>query len=94
MNASSINVVYNDGTTHAVKLGPKDYVAFERQYQQPVTVLANEASVRVEYIYFLAWSALSRLGLESRIFDDFLNVVTDVALKEEAPLAGTPSSTS
>lgn len=92
--STSVTVAYEDGTAVTVHLGPKDYVAFERQYGVGVGVLAKEETVRVEYLYFLAWSALSRTGQEKRVFDDFLGAVIDVEANDSAPLDVTATPTS
>lgn len=81
-------VDYADGKTVEVTAGPKDFVAFERQYQQPVTVFGESKALHFEWLYYLAWSVLHRTGQEPAGFDEFLDRVADVEpINEETPAA-------
>jgi len=77
-----ITIVYTDGATHTVTVTPKDSVTFERYFNVPVTRIAEES--RMEYMYFLGWAPLTRLGIETRPFDDFLDHIKTIELNSEA----------
>lgn len=93
-----LKVTYSGGTrTVEVTALPKDYVAFERQYDQPMSVFSDdEVRTRIEWIYYLAWSPLHRTKQEPRAFDEFLGDVDeiDVLLDEEvvAPFPPAPTA--
>jgi hypothetical protein len=62
-----------DGVSQEVtpKLG--DLVRFERQYDVPASSLDDNA--RIEYVFYIAWLAMSRTGDYQGDFESFLDVV-------------------
>ena len=76
-------VTYEDGRQVEAVAGPKDFVAFERQYDKPVTVLAEKDGLHFEWIYYFAWSVLHRTGREPADFDAFLGAVGDVTIADD-----------
>ncbi len=66
-------IEYSDGRSVEAVAKPKDFVAFERQYDMPF----YEAT-RFEHICYLAWAPLHRGGQEARAFDEFMSDVDDV----------------
>lgn len=89
-------VTYRDGSVKEATTAPKDEVALERQYDVSIAQLTDSgpsgvmllSSMRVEHLYYLAWSALSRTSQEHRDFDSFLDVISDLDFgSEDEPAA-------
>ena len=72
-------VTYLDGRKVESTAGPKDLVAFERQYDKSIAGFADADGLRMEWIYYLAWSPLHREGREAGDFDSFLTAVDEVS---------------
>ena len=77
-----------DGVSQEVtpKLG--DLVRFERQYDVPASSLDDTA--RIEYVFYIAWLAMSRTGDYEGDFESFLDVVEvgeSVPLEPPTPLS-------
>lgn len=82
---------YTDGRKVVTTAAPKDYVAFERQYNLPMGVFSDDGvATRIEWIYYLAWSPLHRAKQEPRAFDEFLDDVLDVDVIVDGPVDATP----
>lgn len=79
----SFTVTYDDGRVVEAKAGPKDFVAFERQYGQSITKFSDDA--RMEWVYYLAWAPLHRTRQERADFDGFLDIIDDVEPVEDDP---------
>lgn len=77
-----LKVVYEDGTEVEVQTKPVDGIRFERQFQRPVTDAFGD-SMRMEYLWFFAWSAAWRDAGETREFDDWVNAVVTVEMAGE-----------
>lgn len=91
---TTIVVTYNGQQFTITKLGPADLVAFERQFQQSASVFAEGAAVKFEWVCFLVWRGLRRLGAITReqAFDDeFLDLIDEIDMVD-APAgdAGNP----
>ena len=71
-----IKTTYNDGSAHTVPVTPRDQVSFERNFNVAFASVGDD--LKFEYIYFLAWSGLTRTGVEIHTFDDFLDLISDV----------------
>lgn len=79
-----ITITYVDGRVVHATTRPKDCVAFERQYGESIEAIKN--APKIEYIHYLAWSALHTTARESRSFDEFLDVVDEITVGGEAPV--------
>jgi hypothetical protein len=80
------DVVLEDGTKHRTgPFGPRDLVAFERQFKVPASFLGE--MVRMEWVAFLAYNQLRyRKVLEpSTTFDGFLDRLSDLRGEVEVP---------
>jgi hypothetical protein len=88
----SFEITYDDGRKVLAVAKPKDFVAFERQYDKPMTAFSG-GGTHDEWLYYLAWSALHRSGSEPAAFDEFLDHVDDLEVigDEVAPLPLAPS---
>lgn len=77
-------VKYDDGHEVEAVAKPKDFVAFERQFD--VSFAEFKAGAKIEWLYYLAWSPLHRQAREPRSFDEFLSAVDDITPEDdEAP---------
>lgn len=84
-----LHVDYSDGRGVDVRVSPRAYVMFERQYQRTVT-----GELGAESIYYLAWASLHQAGAEARTFDEFVDAIDDASLAEVEPVDPTPPSQS
>ena len=85
----ALKVKYEDGREQAVIVSAPDLIAFERKYDKPVTVISTG---RVEYLWWVTWHAVNRLGHTTLDFDPWLLTVEsieddDPQAQEIAPLA-------
>lgn len=82
------DVVLEDGTKHRVgPFGPRDLVAFERQFKVPATFLGEMP--RMEWVAFLAYTQLRhrRVLDPSTTFDGFLDRLSDLSGEIDVPEA-------
>jgi len=77
----ALTVEFADGTVKEFVAQPREIIAFERQYDLPMSVFGGD-QMRFEHLLFLAWSAACRDG-ETREFDDWVATVTGVEPGEE-----------
>ena len=85
-----MSVEYLNGETVDVTTIPFDLVVFERHYDKATSALATES--RIEWLMFLAYSALKRRDGVKESFDEWSLTVASVTTGEEAevpPLART-----
>lgn len=87
----SLDVTYKDGTTVTAEIFPDAVVAFERQFDVPVTGLSTET--RMEWLCYLAWAALHPASFAGT-FEAFVKAVGNVEpagdeAADAAPLAPT-----
>lgn len=61
-----------DGETHVVSPKPGDLVRFERQYN--ISAASLDKDVKLEHVFFIAWSALKRTGVFTDDFEAFLDL--------------------
>jgi hypothetical protein len=79
------HVTYADGRPPVdVTPTPGDLVRFERKYGMAAGRI--ETDPRIEYVMFLAWTALTRTGQETLEFDEFLDVVDSTQEDVDPPL--------
>lgn len=77
----SLKVEYVDGSGAAVTAAAPDLIAFERKYDRPMSVFATEA--RVEWLLFLAWTALKRTGRVTEDFDPWTERVGTIVFGDD-----------
>lgn len=84
----TINVSHADGSTAKANVTPTVEVAFERHFKTGVGALADKATMRMEYVYWMAWYATTagRKGRPS--FDEWLDTVTAIEYDQGADEAG------
>lgn len=71
-----LSVTLDDGTTFpAVKIGPGDFVRFERQFGVRIGQLTSIDDMSMEQMLYLAWSPLHRTKTTALEFDDFCDHV-------------------
>ena len=75
-----LKVEYVDGTIERALCTGADSIAFERTYD----LGTDQVGKRLEYVWFLAWAALTRTGKVTRTFDEWLPTVEGVGDDEEA----------
>jgi hypothetical protein len=80
----ALKVEYADGSGAEVMASAPDLIAFERHFDKPMMVFAED--VRIEYLLWLAWTALKRKNLVSKEFDAWTEDV-------EAVIAGGDAET-
>jgi len=93
----TVEVTYADGRVAVGVAGVKDFVAFERKFDQPTAALADG---RLEWYYYVAYLAMKNLaqageheGPLKPSFDAWMLDVEDVRMLEDdaVPLDVTPS---
>lgn len=91
-----LNVVYADGRTDEVKTGPRTQVEFERNFDLGlVEAFQNEAKMRLEWLYFLAWHASKVSHKTAAEFDDWLSTLAEIEVvgsEEPVPSSAAPST--
>ena len=93
-----LKVEYVDGTIERALCTGADSITFERTYD----LGTDQVGKRLEYVWFLAWAALTRTGKVTRTFEEWLPTVEGVGddedsegLKEIRPLESpVPTSSS
>lgn len=72
----SLVVSYVDGSGAEVTATAPDLIAFERHFDKPMTVFAAEA--RIEYILWIAWTAMTRRKMITADFETWMDTVDGV----------------
>ena len=75
-----LKVEYADGTVVRALCTGADSITFERTYD----LGTDQVGRRLEYVWFLAWAALTRTGKVNRTFEEWLPTVEGVGDDEEA----------
>lgn len=75
-----LKVEYVDGTVARALCTGADSITFERTYD----LGTDQVGKRLEYVWFLAWAALTRTGKVRRTFEEWLPTVEGVGDDEEA----------
>lgn len=73
-----LDITYANDTKEQVTAIGKDTIAFERQYDKPISALGT----RLEYMWFVAWHALKRTNKTELPFDDWLDTVGEIKDEE------------
>ena len=96
-----LKVEYVDGTVARALCTGADSITFERTYD----LGTDQVGKRLEYVWFLAWAALTRTGKVRRTFEEWLPTVEGVGddedsegqteirpLEKEVPISPSPTS--
>jgi hypothetical protein len=75
-----LKVEYVDGTVERALCTGADSITFERTYD----LGTDQVGKRLEYVWFLAWAALTRTGKVTQTFEEWLPTVEGVGDDEEA----------
>ena len=75
-----LKVEYVDGTVVRALCTGADSITFERTYD----LGTDQVGKRLEYVWFLAWAALTRTGKVRRTFEEWLPTVEGVGDDEES----------
>ena len=75
-----LKVEYVDGTIVRALCTGADSIAFERAYD----LGTDQVGKRLEYVWFLAWAALTRTGKVTRTFEEWLPTVEGVGDDEDS----------
>ena len=75
-----LKVEYVDGTVARALCTGADSITFERTYD----LGTDQVGKRLEYVWFLAWAALTRTGKVRRTFEEWLPTVEGVGDDEES----------
>lgn len=66
---------YNDGREQTVLVSAPDLVAFERQYDKPMSAVS---SGRIEYLFWVTWHSSKRKSLTDLDFEQWLETVDQI----------------
>lgn len=72
----ALKVEYADGSGAEVMASAPDLIAFERHFDKPMMVFAED--VRIEYLLWLAWTSLKRKNMVTADFDTWTDTVDAV----------------
>ena len=75
-----LKVQYVDGTVARALCTGADSITFERTYDLGM----DQVGKRLEYVWFLAWAALTRTGKVHRTFEEWLPTVEGVGDDEDS----------
>ena len=75
-----LKVEYVDGTVERALCTGADSITFERTYD----LGTDQVGKRLEYVWFLAWAALTRTGKVTRTFEEWLPTVEGVGDDEDS----------
>lgn len=78
MNPITLKVVFADGTETEVSTVAADLIAFETRFDMSIAAL--EKNVRMTHLFFIAYSALKRLGSTSDDFEKWVDSVSMVTV--------------
>ena len=70
-----------DGRVQHVMVSAPDLIAFEREYDKSMTVLGTG---RIEYLFFVAWRAITRTKQTDLGFDDWCATIASITDDETA----------
>ncbi len=75
----ALQIQYNDERTELVTATAADAIAFERHFDKPISVINTG---RIEYMWWIAWHAVTRSKKTELSFDEWLDTVGEVADEE------------
>jgi hypothetical protein len=76
----ALTVAYADGSEVKVTAKASDLIAFERHFDQSMTVFGDDTKVRVEWLIWLAWKASTREGLTKVDFDAWVDTIDGITV--------------
>lgn len=88
----ALKVEYADGSGAEVMASAPDLIAFERHFDKPMMVFAED--VRIEYLLWLAWTSLKRKNMVADDFDTWIDSVDGVTVGDQADVEIVPLETS
>jgi hypothetical protein len=71
----ALEVKYVDGRAQKIMVSAPDLVAFERHFDKP---MAEVASGRIEYLWWVAWHATTRKHLTEADFDSWIETIDEI----------------
>jgi len=80
MNPIELEVTFLDGSREQVSAIAADLIAFETKFDISITTLEKE--VRITHMFFLAWTALHRMGKTKDAFEKWTEGVSSVSSVE------------
>lgn len=83
-----LQITSSDGATEQVVAGPADMIALERHYNISTGSMQDPTASRIEYLAYLAWSALRRTRAGVPDFDAWLATLDDLESSKAADPAG------
>ena len=90
MQSITFVVTHDDGQTAKIVCTAPDYVAFENEFDKPISVLETG---RLTYLYWLAWHGLKRFHRTDKGFDEWVQTVAGVEVpgdEDEIPPLESP----
>ena len=87
-----LHVGYEGGSGVDVVASAPDLIAFERQFDKPMSAFGD--AVRVEWMLWLAWTALTRKKLVSQEFDVWVDSVDEITFGDSSEAEIPPLETS
>lgn len=78
----ALEVKYADGRAQKIMVSAPDLIAFERHFDKP---MAEVASGRIEYLWWVAWHATKRKNLTDADFDSWIDSIDEISDDEETP---------
>lgn len=84
-----LQVTYTDDRVETLTALPLEIMAFERQFNLPMSVFGSTEGQRIEYMLFLAYSAATRAG-DVGTFDEWAATVAGVEGADEEPEGSDP----
>lgn len=76
----ALTVANADGSEAKVTAKASDLIAFERNFDQSMTVFGDDKKVRVEWLLWLAWRASTREGLTKAEFDTWVDTIEGITV--------------
>ena len=73
-----LHITYDDGSGVDVDATAPDLIAFERKFDKPFSIFANE--MRLEYLLWLAWSTCRRKNNLADEFDPWCEKIDTVVV--------------
>jgi|TARA_R110000744_G_scaffold145453_4_gene258102 hypothetical protein len=91
MISLKMDVATTTGEKVPVVITPRVQVEFERHFKFGIAKAFTD-DMHMEYVYYLAWRAMTHAQKTAEAFDDWLDSVSDIEMVDDdsLPLAPTP----
>jgi hypothetical protein len=76
----ALTVQHADGSEAKVTAKASDLIAFERHFDQPMTVFGDDKKMRVEWLLWLAWHTSKREKATTHEFDTWVDTVDGITV--------------